>query len=165
MDRVREAFKGYPSQEKVALLLLKHGIRIEGGLAYCGDIEQSDASIARASEVDRRVVRSTIQKIERTPDLNSIFTNLQSMLLMADLAPEIGCTTLEVIPTDATMPGILADITNAIFKGGLSVRQAVVDDPGNRMDSHLIIVVDGKIPAKLLPMLRECRGVGSIILR
>ena len=165
MERVREAFKGYPSQEKVALLLLKHGIRIEGGLAYCGDIEQSDASLARAAGVDRRVVRSTIQRIEKTPNLYAIFSRLQSMLLMADLAPEIGCTTLEVIPTDATMPGILADITDAIFKGGLSVRQAVVDDPGNRMDSHLIIVVDGRIPPKLLPMLRECRGVGSIILR
>jgi len=165
MERIREAFRGYPSQEKVAMLMLRHGIRVEDGLAYSGKIEQSDASLARAAGVDRRVVRSTIQKIERTPKLLSIFSKLQSMLLMANVAPEIGCTTLEVIPTDATMPGILADITDTIYRKGLSVRQAVVDDPGNRMDSHLIIVVDGRIPPELLPMLRDCRGVGSIILR
>jgi len=165
MERIREAFKRYPSQEKVAVLLLKHGIRIENGLAYCGNIEQSDAAVARAAGVDRRVVRSTIEKIEKDEDLLAIFSRLQSMLLMADVAPEIGCTTLEIIPTDATMPGILAEITDTIYRKGLSVRQAVVDDPGNRMDSHLIVVVDGKIPSELLPMLRECKGVASIILR
>ena len=165
MERIREAFKRYPSQEKVAVLLLKHGIRIENGLAYCGNIEQSDAAIARAAGVDRRVVRSTMEKIGRDEDLLAIFSKLQSMLLMADVAPEIGCTTLEIIPTDATMPGILAEITDTIYRKGLSVRQAVVDDPGNRMDSHLIVVVDGRIPSELLPMLRECRGVASIILR
>jgi Predicted regulator of amino acid metabolism, contains ACT domain len=165
MERIREAFRRYPSQEKVAVLMLRHGIRIENGTAYCGNIEQSDAAIARAAEVDRRVVRSTIEKIGRTPKIDAIFSKLQSMLLMADVAPEIGCTTLEIIPIDATMPGILADITDTIYRKNLSVRQAVVDDPGNRMDSHLIIVVDGKIPPELLPMLRECKGVASIILR
>ncbi len=165
MDRIKDAFRNYPSQEKVAMLLLRQGIRVENGQAYCNNIEQSDASIARAAGVDRRVVRSTLEKISKTSDLDRLFSKLQSMLLLANVAPEIGCTTLEIIPTDATMPGILAGITDVIYKGGLSVRQAVVDDPGTRMDSHLIIVVDGQIPPELLPMIRQCRGVGSVILR
>ncbi|MDR2845710.1 MAG: hypothetical protein LBV63_00345, partial [Candidatus Methanoplasma sp.] len=159
MDNVRGLFKGYPSQEKVAMMMLRHGIRVEGGLAYSGDIEQSDVAIARAAEVDRRVVRSTIEKIESTPELQRVFSKLQSMLLMADVAPEIGCTTLEIIPTDATLPGILASITDAIYRRGISVRQAVVDDPGNRMDSHLIIVVDGPIPSEALTAIKQCKGV------
>lgn len=165
MDRVRDMFSRFPSQEKVAMLLLRYGIRVEKGIAYCNDIEQSDAAIARAAGVDRRVVRSTLEKISATPELDRLFSKLQSMLLMANVAPEIDCTTLEIIPTDATMPGILAGITDIIYKGGLSVRQAVVDDPGTRMDSHLIVVVDGQIPPELLPAIRQCRGVASVILR
>jgi predicted regulator of amino acid metabolism with ACT domain len=165
MDNIRAMFKGYPSQEKVAMMMLRHGIRVEGGSAYCGDIEQSDVAMARAAGVDRRVVRSTIDKIGRDAGLCSVYSKLRSMLLMADMAPDIGCTTLEIVPTDATMPGILAAVTDAIYRRGLTVRQAVVDDPGNRMDSHLIVVVDGRIPAEVLPAIRECKGVASVILR
>lgn len=165
MDCVKEGFSGFPSQERVAMLLLRQGIRVENGIAYCDRIEQSDASIARAAGVDRRVVRSALEKISSTPDLNRVFCKLQSMLLLADVAPEINCTTVEIIPTDATMPGILAGVMDVIYRGGLSVRQAVVDDPGVRADSHLIIVVDGRIPPELLPAIKQSRGVLSVILR
>ncbi|MCL2032720.1 MAG: regulator of amino acid metabolism, contains ACT domain protein [Methanomassiliicoccaceae archaeon] len=165
MNRVKEEFSKSPSQEKVAMLLLRHGIRIEKGIAYCGGIEQSDAAIARAAGVDRRVVRSTLDKISENPELDRLFSKLRSMLLLADVAPEIGCTTLEIIPTDATIPGIVSAVTEVIYKGGLSVRQAVVDDPGIRADSHLIVVVDGQLPPRLLPAIKQCRGVSSVILR
>jgi len=165
MDRVKEGFGGFPSQEKVAMLLLRQGIRVENGIAYCNRIEQSDASIARAVGVDRRVVRSALEKISATPELDMIFSKLQSMLSLADVAPEIDCTTVEIIPTDATMPGILAGVMDVVYRGGLSVRQAVVDDPGIRADSHLIIVVDGRIPPELLPAIKQSRGVLSVILR
>ena len=165
MDCIKDGFAGFPSQERVAMLLLRHGIKVEKGTAYCGGIEQSDAAIARAAGVDRRVVRSALDRISGTPELDRVFSKLQSMLLLADVAPEISCTALEIIPTDATMPGILAEVTDVIYKGGLSVRQAVVDDPGVRTDSHLIIVADGQIPPELLPAIKQCRGVLSVILR
>ncbi|MDR1955134.1 MAG: regulator of amino acid metabolism, contains ACT domain protein [Candidatus Methanoplasma sp.] len=165
MDRVKVEFDKFPSQEKVAMLLLRQGIRVEKGIAYCGNIEQSDAAIARAAGVDRRVVRSTLDRISETPELDRLFSKLQSMLLLANVAPEIDCTTLEIIPTDATMPGIVADVTDVMYRGGLSVRQAVVDDPGIRADSHLIVVIDGQLPAELLPAIKQCRGVATVILR
>jgi len=165
MDCVKEWFDGMPSQEKVAMLLLRHGIRVENGTAYCNDIEQSDAAIARAADVDRRVVRSALDRISAVPELDRVFSKLQSMLLLANVAPEINCTTVEIVPTDATMPGILAGVMDVIYRGNLSVRQAVVDDPGVRADSHLIIVVDGQIPAELLPAIKQSRGVLSVILR
>ena len=165
MDCVKEGFVGFPSQEKVAMLLLRQGIRVVNGIAYCNDIEQSDAAIARVAGVDRRVVRAALDKISSAPELDRVFSKLQSMLLLADVAPEIDCTTLEIIPTDATMPGILAGVMDVIYRGGLSVRQAVVEDPGVRIDSHLIIVVDGQIPSELIPIIKQSRGVLSIVLR
>jgi len=165
MDCVKEGFRGLPSQEKVAMLLLRYGISVKDGKAYCNNIEQSDVAIARAAGVDGRVVRSALNRISAVPELDRIFSKLQSMLLLSNVAPEINCTTVEIIPTDATMPGILAGVMDVIYRGGLSVRQAVVDDPGVRTDSHLIIVVDGQIPPELLPMMKQSRGVMSVILR
>jgi len=165
MERVLDYFDRYPSQEAVALLLLRQGLAVRNGFAYCGEVRQSDVAIARAAEVDRRVVRSTIMKIEQTPELLALFSKLQCMLLLSDAAPEIGCTAMEIVPTDATMPGILAGIADVLFKAGLSVRQAVVSDPGVRADSHLIVVVDGQIPGEVLSAVRQCRGVASVTLR
>ncbi|AIZ56148.1 hypothetical protein Mpt1_c02480 [Candidatus Methanoplasma termitum] len=165
MDSIKDGFVGFPSQEKVAMLLLRNGIRVVDGTAYCNDIEQSDAAIARVAGVDRRVVRSALDKISSTPDLDRVFSKLRSMLLLSEVAPEIDCTTLEIIPTDATMPGILAGVMDVIYRRGLSVRQAVVEDPGVRFDSHLIIVVDGQIPSELIPAIKQSRGVLSLMLR
>ncbi|MDR0523008.1 MAG: regulator of amino acid metabolism, contains ACT domain protein [Candidatus Methanoplasma sp.] len=165
MDRVFRSFKGLPSQERVAAMMVRHGLRVEGGSVYCGDIEQSDAAMARAAGVDRRVVRSTIERIEADPELRGVFSRLRSTLLMSDVAPLLGCTSLEIVPTDARMPGILACITDLIYRKGLTVRQAVVDDPGDREESHLMVVVDGEIPAEILPAIRDCKGVASVMLR
>lgn len=165
MERTLEEFKGFPSQKAVAVVMLRHGISVKSGSAYCEDIEISDSALGRAAGVDRRVVRSTIEKIESTPSLLAVFSKLRSISLLSDVAPEIGCTTLEIIPTDSHMPGILADVTSTIFNAGISMRQAVVDDPGIQKDAHLIIVLDGQIPSEYLPRLKACRGVGSIIIR
>lgn len=145
--------------------MLRHGISVKDGKAYCGSIEQSDVAIARAAEVDHRVVRSAINRINSTPELYEVFSKAKSMLLMSDMAPEIGCSTIEIIPIDASKPGILADVTSVIYKQGLTVRQAVIEDPGNRMDSHLIVVVDGKIPAYIIPMVKSCNGVAGVIIK
>jgi Predicted regulator of amino acid metabolism, contains ACT domain len=165
MDRILSKFSGFPSQENVAMIMLRYGVRVDGGKAYCGDIELSDSAIGRAAKVDRRVVRSTIDKICSTPALYAIFSKLRSISLFSDAAPEMGCTTIEIVPVDATIPGILADVTEVIFRAGISVRQAVVDDPGIRKEAHLIVVLNGQLPPEYIPMLRAARGVSQIIIR
>ena len=87
------------------------------------------------------------------------------MALLSDVAPDIGCSVIEIIPEDASEPGILADITQVIFIAGISIRQAVVDDRGNKNEARLIAVLDGQLPPVYIPRLRSCRGVKSIILR
>lgn len=165
MERVSKHFQNLPAQEQVAKLLLKQGISVRDGVAYCGNIEQSDTAIARSIGVDRRVVRSTINRIMDVPDLLNLFSKLQSMLLLSDAACEIGCSTIEVVPTDARMPGIMAGIMGVMSKAGISVKQAVVSDPQNLTDSHLILVADGQIPGDVMTDIRKCRGVASVILR
>lgn len=165
MDILEGRFNGFPSQEKVAKLLLEQGVRVEGGKAYCGAIELGDSAIGRACGVDRRVVRMTLDKISSTPSLNGIFSKLRCTLSMAELAPEIGCSSIVITPTDSTMPGILADITNVLYRAGISVRQAMVDDTGDGDSAVLLVVVYGKIPSEVIPDLRGCRGVSSILIK
>lgn len=165
MDKVLAAFDKYPSQREVAKVMLRHGISVRDGSAYCGDIEIGDSALGRAANVDRRVARATIDRIMSTPSLLDIFSKLKSMSLLSDVAPDIGCTTLEIVPTDARIPGILADVTRTIYDAGISVRQAVVDEPGIESEAHLIVVLDGQIPPEYIPRIRSCRGVKSITIR
>jgi hypothetical protein len=165
MDQIREQFIRYPSQGKVAEVMLRYGISEIDGKAFCGDVEITDSALARSAGVDRRVVRSALEKIQEQPELDAIFSKLRPILMLDGIASEIGCSVLEIVPTDAKIPGILADVTSIIYRAGLSVRQAVVDDTGDREESHLIIVMDGHMPSELIPQLKECRGVARIIIR
>lgn len=165
MDIVGRSFEGFPSQEKVAKLLLANGIRVMDGCAYCGDVKQSDSAIGRACNVDRRVVRATLEKISGTPGLNSIFMKLRCTLSMVDLAPEIGCSSIIITPTDSKLPGILADVTRVLYQHGVSVRQALVDDYGDEGQAVLIVVVYSRIPSRAMEDLKGCRGVDSILIK
>ncbi len=165
MDVVGDSFSGYPSQEKVANLLLELGMSVRGGRAYCGEVEQGDSALGRACGVDRRVVRTTLEKISSTPALDAIFSKLRSTLSMVDLAPVIGCSSVIITPTDATMPGILAEITGVLYRYGVSVRQAMVDDRGDEGRAVLVVVVYSRIPPEAIAELKTCRGVDSILIK
>ena len=101
MDALLKAFDRYPSQKNVVQVMLRLGLSVKDNKAYCGNVEITDSALARAADVDRRVVRSTIERIMATPDLIQKFSKLRSMCLLSDIAPEIGCSTLEIIPTNA----------------------------------------------------------------
>jgi len=146
-------------------MMIRHGIRVADGKAYCGDVELSDSALGRAADVDRRVIRSTIERICSDRKMSAVFSKLISIPLFSDAASEIGCSTLEIIPTDATIPGILAEAAGIIYQAGVSIRQAVVDDPGLGKDAHLIIVMDGQLPPEYIPVLKASRGVKQIVIR
>lgn len=165
MDILGDSFEGFPSQARVAELLLKTGIRVEDGHAYCGDVRQGDSAIGRACDVDRRVVRTTLERISGDPALSAVFSKLRCTLSMVDMAPEIGCSSIVITPTDARMPGILMDVTAVLFRHGVSVRQAMVDDGGDEGRAVLLVVAYGRIPTEAIPELRSCRGVDSVLIK
>ncbi|MBE6528511.1 MAG: regulator of amino acid metabolism, contains ACT domain protein [Thermoplasmata archaeon] len=164
MDKLTAALKRYPSQRKVAQKLLEYGIRVSDGIAYCGDIEQTDSGIARVCDVDRRVVRTTLEHITADPQLYRIFSKLRPMLSMIDMAEEIGCSAIVIIPVDARVPGIIADVTTVLYNNGISLKQAMVSDNGESTPT-LQIVVEGRIPDSVIMLLKSCRGVASVMIK
>ncbi len=164
MDSIVKAFSGYPSQQKVVEKLLRAGIRVEKGVAYCNDIKLADSAIGVACGVDRRVVRSTLDRIESNTKLRTAFSAMSSIALYAEAAQELGYTTIDIEPDNCRTPGILADITRVISDAGLSVRQAVVANRDNDEDQHLLIVLEGNVPPELIYMVRNCHGVKTVAL-
>lgn len=164
MESVLSRFNSYPSQRDVVAVMLRNGISVNKGKPCCGGIEISDTALANASKVDRRVVRSTMDRISSDPFLCDFFSDYRCTALLSEVAPMIGCTALEIVPDDASRPGLISIITGVIADAGVSLRQAVVEEQDGEQ-SHLILVLDGQLPSQYLPKIRSLDGVKSLIIK
>jgi hypothetical protein len=69
---------------------------------------------------------------------------------------------VEITPVDARIPGILANSAMILTKGGLGIRQAIVDDPELSPEPKLTLIVDKKIPGELIPELLKVKGIAKV---
>src|SRR4030067_926087 len=109
--------------------------------------------MARAAGVDRRVVTATVRTIEKSPELRAFFDRLRPTCNLRDVAPLMEWGAIEIVPTNASKPGILAAGAAIIAEAGISVRQVIMDDPEAVDDPHGVIVMQGPLLAapKLKP--------------
>jgi len=163
-EKLRPYFKGYPAQEKVAQLMVAHGLRVRDGGVFAGPIEVSDTAMARAASVDRRVVTATVKTIRNNAEALKFFERLRPVCHLGEVAPLMGWGAIEIIPTSASKPGILAGVASAIAEAGISVRQVIVDDPEVSDDPHAFIVTEQPVPERFLPRIRAVEGVKSVVL-
>jgi predicted regulator of amino acid metabolism with ACT domain len=131
---------------------------------FCGEIELPDSKIARAFEIDRRIISSTIDTIMKNEDLKIVFSNLQPTCHLKDVAPKMNWGVIEIIPQDPSMPGILAEVATIIADKKISIRQAIVDDIELAEESKLFIVTEEQIPGSLLPKIRKATGVKAVVV-
>ena len=157
-------FQRYPAQSRVAQMLLRYGLAVREDGVYCDTISIPDTSIARAAQVDRRVISAAIETIQREPELRQVFSKLRPTCHLKDAGPAMNWGVLEIIPNDAHTPGILAGVADIIAKRNISIRQAIVDDPELQEEPRLYIVTEGPIPIDVIPEIRNSRGVRSVIL-
>ena len=64
-ERIDKHFEKYPTQKKIVYSLLTYGLRIQGNKIYCGPIEISDSKFARAIDVDRKLITTTITALKK----------------------------------------------------------------------------------------------------
>jgi len=155
-------FKSYPAQQKVAQTLLSYGLSVRNGRVYCGSIELSFSKIARSIGVDRRAVMGTIETINRNRELKKIFSLLRPTCNFKELAPEMKWGVVEIIPTDASMPGILAGVASILTEEHISIRQANVDDYAMTEEPKLFIITEKSLPPRLIKKLGKARGVKGV---
>ncbi len=162
-QEILNKFKRFPAQEKVIRLILQRGFQIsDESRVVSGRIEIPHAQIAKELDVDRRVVDTTAQAIREDEDLWKIFKNVRSMTFLGDLAPILGLGVIEITPINATKAGLLGDVASAVAKNGLSIRQAVSDDPYFVESPRLTLITEGQIPGDLVRLLMEIEGVKRV---
>jgi hypothetical protein len=162
-SKIEEYFKGFPSQKKVAMLLLQRGFQIsDAGRVMCSSIAIPHTQIAKELGIDRRVVDMTVGRILENPDVRKIYQGLQSIAFLRDTAPSLGLGVVVVSAMDASKPGIIGAVASKIAEHGLAIRQAIADDPYFTDDPKFTVITGGEIPGKLIEDLRKIEGVRNI---
>jgi predicted regulator of amino acid metabolism with ACT domain len=92
-----------------------------------------------------------------------IFEAIRSSgLSLKEIAKHLNLGVVEITPVDAKIPGILASSAMILAKNGLSIRQAIVDDPELSPEPKLSLIVEKKIPGELIPELLNVKGVAKV---
>ena len=164
MLQIKEYFKNYASQQRVAKFLLETGLSVEDGQIYCNGIQMSPLRISRVLDVDRRTVNATINTIEENEELRKIFSNLKATAFYGEVVKEIDAGMIEIVPIDPHGVGILAGVTSIIAEYGVSVRQCITEDPEFTEEPKLFVITEDKIPMSTLEKIREIEGVERVVL-
>jgi len=153
----------HPERLKVARLCIENGLALRDDGIYLNQIEIPTARIARAAGVDRRTVVETLRMIHREKDLRGIFEQLQSAgLSLKGIAKELGLGVVEITASDPKYIGILAGASKLLADAGISVRQAIVDDPELSPDPKLTLIGDTNVPGNLIPEMLRIKGVARV---
>jgi len=157
-------FNKYPRQRKLAQKLLEYGLKVDNDKICCGEIELSDSKIARALEIDRRIIPTTIQTINEEEELKKVFSNLKPTCHLKDVSPKMNWGVIEIIPEDPSQPGLLANVAKVVADHKISIRQAIVDDFELTEEPRLVIIAEKKLPGVLIPKIREINGVKAVVI-
>ena len=142
-EKIKYKFEKYPARMSVARKIVEHGLCVgENGKIYCGNIEISDVAVARAVNVDRRSIKTTVDVILSDEQLSKIFKNITPAgPLVKNVANDLGFGIVE-IEAEAQNPGIIAKATDLISKNKISIRQVHAGDPEFEENPRLTIITE-----------------------
>ena len=157
-------FNAYPKRRILAQKLLEYGLKINKNKIYCGEIELSDAKIARAFNIDRRIIADTVKTINKEKVLQKVFFKLEPTCHLKDVAPEMEWGVIEIIPENPRMPGILSNVAKVVSDANIIIRQAIVDDFELSEEPRLFIVVEKQVPGNIIPDIKQIKGVKAVVI-
>ena len=162
-NQIKNQLQEYPERLKVARVLVENGLSIQDNKIYLNQIEIPPVRIARVAGVDRRTVNETINSIQSCPDLKLIFEEIRPAgHSLKEIAKPLSLGVLEITVVNAKSPGILANAAMILNRAGLSIRQAIVDDPELSPEPKLTIIVEKKIPGELIPEILKIPGIAKV---
>lgn len=160
---VSKHFSNFPSQKQVARKLIELGLTAgNDGKIRCGGVEVKEVSLAKASGVDRRVVRATIRSILEEPKLSVLFGGISPAgAMLRNIAEGLGFGVVE-IEADAKRAGIIAKAASLLASKKISIRQVYANDPELFENPVLIIIAQKRIPGNLLEKFSKIPGVKKV---
>jgi predicted regulator of amino acid metabolism with ACT domain len=164
-SNVKKYFESQPERLQIARILIENGLSVKTGRIYVNDIEVPPIRVARAAGVDRRTVKETVNAILANRELRLIFHELRCAgHSLKEVARHIGLGVIEITPSDARIPGILAGAATVLAKNDISIRQAIVDDPELSPEPKLTLITEKKIPGELISEVLKIQGVVKVSL-
>ena len=157
-------FQRFPAQSRVAQTLLVQGLSVRPDGVYSGEVSISDTALARACNVDRRIISATVDTIRREPELMAFYSRLTPTCHLKDAAPVMGWGVIEIIPSDAREAGILSHLASVLARRGISIRQAISDDPDLVEEPRLYVITEQRVPADVIEEIRGGHGVKGVTI-
>ena len=162
-NNIKKHFNDYPERLKVAKVLVENGLSVKDQKIYLNKIEIPPVRIARVAGVDRRTVNETVNAIKTNRELRIIFEELRPAgHSLREIAKHLNLGVVEITVVDPKAHGILAKSATVLTLGGLSIRQAIVDDPELSPEPKLTLIVEKKIPGELISELLKIEGVDKV---
>ncbi len=162
-NSIKKHFNDYPERLRVARVLVENGLAVKDQKICLNEIEIPPVRIARVAGVDRRTVNETVNAISANQELCTIFEGIRPAgHSLKEIAKHLNLGVVEITPVDARAHGILANSAMILTKGGLSIRQAIVDDPELSPEPKLTLIVEKKIPGELISKLLKIDGVAKV---
>lgn len=162
-NMIKGRFQDYPERLKVARVLVENGLSAKDGKICLNQIEIPPVRIARVAGVDRRTVNETLSAIDADAELKLIFEEIRPAgHSLKEIAKHLNLGVVELTVLNAKAPGILSSAATLLNNAGLSIRQAIVDDPELSPEPKLTLIVEKKIPGELIPEILKIPGVAKI---
>jgi len=162
-ERIRVLFETHPERLQVARFLLRNGLSVKGDKIYVNEVEVPTLKVARVVGVDWRTVNETIRTINVDKEIKLIFSKLESAgPSLRAVAKQIGLGVVEITADNPNEIGILANAARVLAEHGISIRQALVDDPEMNPDPKLTLIGDRVIPGRAIPRILKIRGVAKV---
>jgi predicted regulator of amino acid metabolism with ACT domain len=161
---LEKAFADSPGKKKVAEVMLMYGLRVdEKGRIFCSEIELSPAKMARALEVDRRVIIETGRMLAQDDELYGIFSQLLPTAFIGKAARKLGFESIE-IRAEPHEKGIVARVAAVVSDRGIVIRQIVADDPDIYPEPKLTLILEKRLDGMTIDRLRRIKGVNEIVI-
>jgi len=161
--RIQVLFETHPQRLQVAKFLLQNGLSVKGDKIYVNEVEVPILKVATAVGVDRRTVNETIHAMNMDKKIKMVFSKLESAgPSLRAVAKEMGLGVVEIIADNPNKVGILANASRVLAEHGISIRQALVDDPELNPDPKLTLIGDRVIPGKAIPLMLKIPGVAKV---
>ncbi|MDG6909891.1 MAG: hypothetical protein JRM99_03690 [Nitrososphaerota archaeon] len=160
---VRRQFQRQVVRPEIVRKMIECGMRVsEDEKIYVDNVEVDYTAVARALDVDRRVVKQTAQQIRRNRYLFSLFSKTKPLgTSLVEVVSQLGYTAI-VIEADATTSGVMAGVAEILSRHGMVVRQAVAEDPEMVPDAKMTLVVGGQLTGQAMEELHGLKSVRSI---
>lgn len=160
---IKKQFTRQTARPDVVRKMIECGMRVtDDEKLFVGEVEVDYSAVARSVDVDRRVVKQTVEQIRKNPRLYSIFSKTRPLgTSLVDLVSLLGYSAV-VVEADPRSPGIMAEVAGILAKHGLIVRQALADDLDMVQDAKMTLVVEGQLTGGALGELNGLKDVRSI---